>query len=329
MQEVEIGNNFDPKLLSLKNFQFELETNSLKARAGIYISNEVKYRRMLNLEGINSHIVIIDTEGIKNVKRIINVYRSFNPQNNVNAREKFIYQLGLIKNAMCTQCLVIGDFNLDYSRVHDDNYGSKMLFNDFNSALSEFNLIQVVNFNTWSRLVGTEFRASILDHIYLKDPTIITDIKFLNPYFGDHVLIEFKVNAFKNKIVPVKRRDWRKYSKEILITKLRNVNWNIQIEDAQQYWNVFENMLVNIVDEIVPMVEYHNNVIKEKTPGIIKNKINKRNRLLKKFRKFKTPELKRRIADLNFEIRTHFFAKRNSTFAGAFCQIIASHFGMQ
>ena len=96
-----------------------------------------------------------------------------------------------------------------------------------------------------------------------------------------------------------------------------------------KYSLITENMLVNIVDEIVPMVEYHNNVIKEKTPGIIKNKINKRNRLLNFFRKFKTPELKRRIADLNFEIRTHFFAKRNSTFAGAFCQIIASHFGMQ
>ena len=64
------------------------------------------------------------------------------------------------------------------------------------------------------------------------------------------------------------------------------MDWNIQIEDAQQYWNVFENMLVNIVNEIVPMVEYHNNVIKEKTPGIIKNKINKRNRLLKFSRKF-------------------------------------------
>ena len=64
LQEVEIGNNFDPKLLSLKNFQFELETNSLKARTGIYIPNEVKYRSMLNLEGINSHIVIIDTKGI-------------------------------------------------------------------------------------------------------------------------------------------------------------------------------------------------------------------------------------------------------------------------
>ena len=60
---------------------------------------------------------------------------------------------------------------------------------------------------------------------------------------GDHVLIEFKVNAFKNNVVPVKRRDWRKYSKEILITKLRSADWNINTDDAQQYWNVFENKL--------------------------------------------------------------------------------------
>ena len=98
------------------------------------------------------------------------------------------------------------------------------------------------------------------------------------------------------------------------------MDWNIQIEDAQQYWNVFENMLVNIVDEIVPMVEYHNNVIKEKTPGIIKNKINKRNRLLKFSRKFKTPELKRRIANLNFEIRTHFLRKEIQRSQGHFAK---------
>ena len=98
MQEVEVRINLDPKLLTLKNFQFELEKNSLKARTAIYISNEVRYRRLKNLEGTDSHIVIIDTEGIKIVKRIINVYRSFNPQNNVSARAKFLYQLQHIKN---------------------------------------------------------------------------------------------------------------------------------------------------------------------------------------------------------------------------------------
>ena len=88
--------------------------------------------------------------------------------------------------------------------MYDDNYCNKLLFNDFEDALSGFNLIQVVNFNTWSRLVGTVLRSSILDHIYIKDPTVLSNLRFSDPFFGDHVLIKFKVNAFKNIANPVK-----------------------------------------------------------------------------------------------------------------------------
>ena len=35
LQEVEVEKNLDIKLLSLKNFQFKLETNSVKSRTGI------------------------------------------------------------------------------------------------------------------------------------------------------------------------------------------------------------------------------------------------------------------------------------------------------
>ena len=41
--------------------------------------------------------------------------------------------------------------------------------------------------------------------------------------------------------------------------------------------------LVKVVDEIVPMTVFDGNVIKENTPKIIKNKINKCNRQLKSF----------------------------------------------
>ena len=178
---------------------------------------------------------------------------------------------------MCNKCLVIGDFNLDYSRVNDVNYHNKLLFNDFEDALSEFELNQVVNCTTWSRLVGTVLKKSTLDHVYVKDPTTLSDITFSNPCFGDHVLIEFKVNAWPKKRHSIKQRDWRNYSKERLTHMLSRIDWNIDIIDVQQYWNVFENKLINVVDEIVPLVEFAGNVIKEKPPRLIKNKINKRN----------------------------------------------------
>ena len=58
------------------------------------------------------------------------------------------------------------------------------------------------------------------------------------------------------------------------------------------------------------MSDFNENVIKEPTPKIVKNKINKRKRLLKLFRKRPSPELKCRISNLNCEIRAHFFVKR-------------------
>ena len=56
------------------------------------------------------------------------------------------------------------------------------------------------NFATWSRMLGIERKTSVLDHIYVKDPTVILKLKFIEPFFGDHVLIEFciNVNSIKN-----------------------------------------------------------------------------------------------------------------------------------
>ena len=79
LQEVEFESRLDPSLLKIKNFNFELEVNSLKARAGIYISKVVEYKRMKSLRGNDSHIVIIDLVKPSAIKRIINIYRSFNP----------------------------------------------------------------------------------------------------------------------------------------------------------------------------------------------------------------------------------------------------------
>ena len=188
-------NHLDQSLLKIKNYQFELEKNSQKARTGIYINNEVRYKRMPHLEGVDSHILVIDLVSPGVIKQIINVYSCFNPQNNVNARVKFNYQLNIIKNAMCEGCLLIGDFNLDYSKVFDDNYPHNNLFADFDETLSEFNLIQIVDFVTWSRMIGSSRRTSILDHIYVKNPLNVTKLGFSDPFFGDHVLVEFYINA--------------------------------------------------------------------------------------------------------------------------------------
>ena len=142
---------------------------------------------------------------------------NINPQNNVTARDKFKYQLQLIKEASTVKCLILGDFNLDYSRVSDVHYVNKYLFEDFDSILYRLELIQVVNFVTWTRLVGHNLRSSILDHIYIKDPTVIRNLRTVTPFFGDHLLVLFDVQSEYVSVTNLNRkRDWRFYSKEIL-----------------------------------------------------------------------------------------------------------------
>ena len=204
--------------------------------------------------------------------------------NNVNARTKFRYQLEVIKRAWTLNCVTVGDFNLDYAKAYYLNYSNKNFFADFDEVLSEFELVQLVKFETWSRMVGSERRSSILDHIYIKNPTLVSNVTYVNPFFGDHVLVEFLVNVKKCKTNPNICRDLRKYSHELLNAKLANVDWDIKIDNVQQFWNVFESLLIKIVDEIVPLTEFSGNIINDVTPKIIKNKINRRNRFLRTFR---------------------------------------------
>ena len=86
------------------------------------------------------------------------------------------------------------------------------------------------------------------------------------------MLVEFNVVYHKTKNETVKRRDWRNYSKEVLNEKLSSMDWNINIDNVQEFWNVFENNLIRVVGEIVPFTDFVSNLVKSKIPKNIKTK---------------------------------------------------------
>ena len=79
LQETEIEALYDSDLLSFMGYNLEIEINNTKSRVGAYVRHEIKYKRRIELEGQNSHIVIIDVTEKNKTLRIINIYRSFNP----------------------------------------------------------------------------------------------------------------------------------------------------------------------------------------------------------------------------------------------------------
>ena len=76
-------------------------------------------------------------------------------------------------------------------------------------------------------------------------------------------MVEFCINGSKNKPKSIFRGDWRHYSGGILNLKLSQVNWEVDIDDVQGFWNDFESKVIQIVDEIVLLMEFTLNLIVE------------------------------------------------------------------
>jgi hypothetical protein len=121
------------------------------------------------------------------------------------------------------------------------------------NILGEAYLMQLVNFNTWSRIVNSQVRESLTDHVYSSNPASILSVDGVKPLFGDHTMVNVVVKL--NRPIPTTyhRRDWKRYNKGTLCSLLSGEDWNIQDDSVQSYWNTFENKLIQIVDNIAPM----------------------------------------------------------------------------
>ena len=314
IQECEIDKDFPPSVLAFKDYNIEIEENIEKARVCMYIKQNINYKRRKDLEGENLHLVVIDIESSKNY-RIVNIYRSFQNNNELTQRERFCEQIIKIKTAVessnNTSVIIMGDFNLDENQKNEDNYRNHHLYEILNESFDTLNLLQLINFPTWSRLINNSLKSSILDHVYARDPTEVTNITNFKPIIGDHLCVMFNLKITKLKPSTLLRRDWRHYSKELLEFELAKIDWQFDIDSVQEYWNVLENLIIGVVDTIVPIVEFINNSAKNSPlPTHIKTKINTRKRLLKQLKNSPTDRLNNRIKNLNAELRAHFYSKR-------------------
>ena len=60
MQEIDLKNDFDHEMLSFKGYNFLVEKNDIKSRCGIYIKNNLKLVRKIEMEGNGAGIMVVD-----------------------------------------------------------------------------------------------------------------------------------------------------------------------------------------------------------------------------------------------------------------------------
>ena len=114
MQETEIPKDF-PIVQTFKGYNIENENPNTKSGCGMYVSNSIFYVRHNDLETDGIHAMIIDLKDV-NKAHIINIYHSFNPQNNQTKRQYFEFQLDIIAQNANSKTIILGDFNLDYQK---------------------------------------------------------------------------------------------------------------------------------------------------------------------------------------------------------------------
>ena len=64
LQETEIEPTCDSNLLTFPGYNLEVEKNSTKARVGMFVKNEIKYKKIQNMEGVDSHLLVIGLFGV-------------------------------------------------------------------------------------------------------------------------------------------------------------------------------------------------------------------------------------------------------------------------
>ena len=247
LQEVDIPCDYPINILSSKDYKLEVDKSTLKSRCAFMIKNNINYTRRDDLESTDLSLCVIDINGPENY-RLINCYRLFNPPNNQTQNEHFALQLEMINkilnNPNGRKIIIAGDFNLDDDNRYSCNYRYRNLFEIQNAIFDNHHLIQIIEFSTWQRVINNVLKQSILDHVYVKDPTLVFNIYSIDPLIGDHKLVVFEVTHIPQPAKVILKRNWQNYKTNDLLNELASANFDIYADDVQSMWNNFENVLL-------------------------------------------------------------------------------------
>ena len=136
-------------------------------------------------------MLIIDLTGPPQT-RIVNVYRPFNPKQ-ISEMSFFCNQVTKLDEIVLPNTIILGDFNLDINKKHLETYPRKNYFVLMQNILGHHGLDQLVNEDTWSRVVNGIVQSSRIDHVYTTVRNRITNLKLVNNAFSDHEMVEFEL----------------------------------------------------------------------------------------------------------------------------------------
>ena len=206
--------------------------------------------------------------------------------------------------------VLMGDFNIAFLKmgILNNFYYNKLAVMEQTNGLT-----QLVKEATWSRLYEGSYRSSLLDHCYLSDLHTLKNVKLLDAEISDHtpIMIELASNKTDEKRTILKR-NWRGYSKELLLEELEKVNWNIDCTQVQDFNNELEQKLLTVIDNLIPVqmiTEKEKRIFEAEEVRLLRKK---RKNIFRNARRRESARLLTRCRDLDKKIRIMSFRKQKN-----------------
>jgi exonuclease III len=258
LQEVEIMNEEDTDAYEMENYSLEIETVStpFKKRTLMYIHNTVAYQRMLDVEDSDSHVIAMFLP--KQDICIASVYRTYQLTTKLDHHSAFVDQIGVIEELLHKgkKSVILGDFNLDHNRRGDPSYHHSRLYELWKETETRHQLLQLVDFPTWSRIDRGTLKTSVLDHVYTNNNGLIDTISELSVITSDHcpilVTLSSKIQTRARKTLI---RNWRDYTKEKLVSTLTQQDWAVKCIEVEDFYDALEQKIMVVFDKLVPLEE--------------------------------------------------------------------------
>ena len=70
-----------------------------------------------------------------------------------------------MRSATEKKTFIVGDFNLDFPQKDNIEYRYANMFTAMDEKFTDTNLVQIIEFPTWSRIINNVLKESTLDHV--------------------------------------------------------------------------------------------------------------------------------------------------------------------
>jgi len=306
IQEAEIDEKEDLSVYNIPGFNAEFDNSSPNIRTLMYINSSIEYTRNRNREEKNLNIIMITVHLSKSKINISSVYRTFKLNSQASYLEVFKSQLNCLKNNINTKDvnIIIGDFNIDYKRKVEASYNNHRLCEELEEFETQHGLTQQVNEVTWSRVIRGRIKTSTLDHIYINDPTKVNSITYGSVSVGDHRPVILKIGqTWRCEVKKHLVRNWKCYSKELLLEEMSKVDWQINCYNVQDFNDELEQKIMTVIDKIVPFEEKKVKNGRFMEPRFLSEMKRKRKNLFKNAVRRRSKKIMERCKGLDLKIR--------------------------